>query len=72
MKIEEVRSKTDSELEFDMNNLKKEMFDLRFKASIGSAANPAAIRVHRRAIARIQTVLHERATGIRGQEARLS
>ncbi|MFT5051762.1 MAG: large subunit ribosomal protein L29 [Chlamydiales bacterium] len=70
MKIEEVRSKTDSELEFDMANIKKEMFDLRIKAAVGSVANPAAIRVHRRAIARIHTVLHERAMGVRGQEAR--
>jgi len=70
MKIEEVRSKTDSELEFDMGNLKQEMFDLRIKAAVGSVASPAAIRQHRRAIARIQTVLHERASGVRGQEAR--
>jgi large subunit ribosomal protein L29 len=68
MKIEEVRSKTDSELDYDMERLKKELFDLRFRASIGSAQSTADISKNRRAIARIRTVLHERATGMRGQE----
>lgn len=70
MKIEEVRSKTDSELEYDLENLKREVFDLRIKATVGSVQNPSAIRHNRRAIARIQTVLHERAIGVRGQESR--
>ena len=70
MKIEEVRSKTDSELEYDLENLKKEVFDLRIKATVGSVQNPSAIRENRRAIARIQTILHERTTGVRGQEPR--
>ena len=70
MKIEEVRSKTDSELEYDLENLKKEVFDLRIKSAVGSVQNPSAIRQNRRAIARIQTVLHERSTGVRGQEPR--
>ena len=70
MKIEEVRSKTDSELEYDLGNLKKEVFDLRMKAAVGSVQNPSAIRVNRRAIARINTILHERANRVRGQEPR--
>ena len=70
MKIEDVRSKTDSELEFDLKGLKKELFDLRFKAAIESVGNTSVINRSRRSIARIETVLHERATGIRGQESR--
>jgi len=70
VKIEEVRSKTDSELEFEVANMKKELFDLRFRSATETAANPAKIKTLRRSIARINTVSHERNTGIRGQESR--
>ena len=70
MKIEEVRSKTDTELEFDLEQVKRELFDLRLKARADNIANPARIRELRRTIARIQTIQHERTTGIRGQEPR--
>ncbi len=68
MKIEEIRSKNDSELGFDLARMKKELFDLRFRASIGSVQNTASIVDHRRSIARILTILQERALGTRGQE----
>jgi large subunit ribosomal protein L29 len=70
MKIDETRSKKDSELEFDLANLKKELFGLRFKATTESSANPSRIRTLRRDIARIKTVVRERAQNIRGQEPR--
>lgn len=70
MKIEEIRSKTDDELDFDLKGMKKELFELRLKASTEALANSAQIRVIRRSIARVNTVLHERATEIRGQESR--
>ncbi len=68
MKIEEVRSKKDSELEFDLANLNKELHDLRFKAATGNVQSPSAIRNVRRSVARIKTILAERAQGVRGQE----
>jgi len=70
MKIEEVRGKTDAELEFDLEELKKELFELRFKGATDTSNNPARIKTIRRAIARIETVANERKTGIRGQEPR--
>ena len=70
MKVEDIRSKTDSELEFDLAEAKRELFGLRMKASTESLANSARITVLRRGIARINTVLHERANEIRGQESR--
>lgn len=70
MNIEDVRSKTDSELRYDLNNLRKELFGLRFRTAGETNPNPSRIREARRAIARIRTVLHERATGIRGQTQR--
>ena len=68
MNVEEVRSKTDAELGYELEKMQKELFDLRFRTATETAANPARIRVLRRAIARVNTVLHERARGIRGQE----
>ena len=70
MKTEDVRSKTDSELAYELANRKKELFDLRFRSATETSANPAQIRTLRRSIARINTILHERNTGIRGQESR--
>ncbi|MDG1500773.1 MAG: 50S ribosomal protein L29 [Planctomycetota bacterium] len=70
MKIEEVRSKTDSELRFELGNLKKELFDLRFRSTTETSTDPSRVRVVRRSIARVNTVLHERQIGVRGQEIR--
>ncbi len=69
MKIEEIRSKTDSELNYELETMKKEMFDLRFRTASETSANPAKIRVLRRGIARINTVLHERVKGQASQES---
>ncbi len=70
MKIEETRSKRDSELDYDLANLKKELFGLRFKGATETSNNPARIRVVRRDIARINTIMNERKQKIRGQESR--
>lgn len=70
MLIDEIRGKTDTELEFDLGKLKRELFDLRFMASTQTSTNPSRINEARRAIARIQTILHERRNAIRGQEPR--
>ena len=70
MKIDEVRSKTDAELEFDLRNMMKELFDLRIRAATENIQNPAQIKVLRRATTRIRTVLYERKTGVRGQESK--
>jgi large subunit ribosomal protein L29 len=69
MNIEDIRSKTDSELQFELTEAKKQLFGLRLRASTESLANSSQIRQLRRTIARVNTVLHERATGVRGQES---
>lgn len=61
MKIEEVKSKTDTELVYELNKMKKELFELRFKARTAGSANPSRARVLKSAIARVHTVRHERA-----------
>jgi large subunit ribosomal protein L29 len=70
MKIEEMRGKNDHELDFELARMKKELFDLRFKSATQVLTNPARIRFLRRTIARVNTLMHERSTGVRGQEPR--
>jgi large subunit ribosomal protein L29 len=70
MKIDEARSKTDSELNFELANMKKELFELRFRSSTETTASPARIGELRKSIARVQTIIHERSRRIRGQEPR--
>lgn len=70
MKIEEIRGKGDTELEFELSGMEKELFDLRFKSATQSLPDPSRIRFLRRAIARIRTVLTERKQEIRGARAR--
>ncbi len=68
IKTSEVRGKSDAELDYELENRQKELFDLRFRSATETTNNPSRIGNLRREIARIKTVLHERTRGIRGQE----
>ena len=68
MKINEIRGKTDAELDYELEHRKKELFDLRFRTATETTNNPSRIGHIRREIARIKTILHERNQGLRGQE----
>jgi large subunit ribosomal protein L29 len=61
MKISDIRPKTADELETQLADLEKEQFNLRFQRSSGQLENTSRVRQVRRDIARIQTVLAERA-----------
>ena len=58
-KTEDFRAKSADELGSQLSNLKKEQFNLRFQRANGQVENTGRIRVLRRDIARIQTVLTE-------------
>ena len=58
-KADDFRGKTGDELNTQLANLKKEQFNLRFQRANGQAENTGRIRVLRRNIARIETVLTE-------------
>jgi large subunit ribosomal protein L29 len=60
MKVSEIRTKTDDQLRDDLAQLKKEQFNLRFQKAGGQLENLSRIRVVRRDIAKINTVLSER------------
>tara|TARA_R110001606_G_scaffold261061_3_gene409132 strand:- start:163 stop:357 length:195 start_codon:yes stop_codon:yes gene_type:complete len=60
MKVEDLRQKTEDELNQQVLDLKKEAFNLRFRRASGQLENTSMVRQVRRDIARIKTVLHER------------
>ncbi len=61
MKAEDVRAKTSDELKTELDQLGKEVFNLRFQKASGQLENTARVRQVRRDMARIKTVLGERA-----------
>lgn len=60
MKVEDLRQKSDDELNQQVLDLRKEAFNLRFQRASGQLENTARVRQVRRDIARIKTVLHQR------------
>jgi large subunit ribosomal protein L29 len=61
MKAGDVRLKTNDELKDQLASLKKEQFNLRFQRASGQLENTARVRVVRRDIARIKTILAQKA-----------
>ena len=61
MEVAEMRGKDSRELHLDLQSLHKELFGMRFRAAAEEVAKTARFRFIRRTIARIKTVLRERA-----------
>jgi len=61
MKAQDVRAKTDDELKSELEQLAKERFNLRFQKASGQLENTARVRQVRRDMARIRTIMAERA-----------
>ncbi|TMK52174.1 MAG: 50S ribosomal protein L29 [Actinobacteria bacterium] len=59
-KPEELRDLSDEELETKLAEAKEELFNLRFQLVTGQLDNPMAIKIMRKEIARILTVIRER------------
>jgi len=60
MRAKELRELTNEELIKRRKDLKEELFNLRFQLSTGQLENTARIRLVKRDIARIETILRER------------
>ena len=61
MKAAEVRDMTTLELDNKLSDLKKELFALRFQHAINQLDNPTRLKAVKKDIARVKTVLRERA-----------
>ena len=62
VKAQDLRAKTPDELKAQLVSLKKEAYNLRFQGATGQLENPARMRLVRREIARVKTVLAQSAT----------
>ncbi len=59
MKAQEIREKTGAELEKELKDLQKELFNLRFQLAINQLDNPNRIKAVKKDIARVKTVMRE-------------
>lgn len=60
MKAHEIRNLTGQELARELNELKSELFKLRFQHASSQLVNPIRIREVKKNIARVKTILRER------------
>jgi large subunit ribosomal protein L29 len=59
--IDDLKTKTDDQLNDELVELKREQFNLRFQAATNQIEKPSRVREVRRTIARIKTLQTERA-----------
>jgi large subunit ribosomal protein L29 len=62
MKSQEARDMSDSELQTRERELVDELFHLRLRRATSQLANPMKVRQTKRDLARVKTVLRQRAT----------
>ena len=62
--LDDLRAKTMDELDVELINAKKELFNLRFQNATNQLDNTARIYDVRKNIARIQTVITQKKSGI--------
>jgi len=63
MKAKEIRGKNQTELENELQELKKELFNLRFQHATNQLANPMELKRVKRDIARVKTVMRQQELG---------
>jgi large subunit ribosomal protein L29 len=61
MKAVELRNMTDEDLAGSLRDTQKTLFDLRFQSATDRLETPSMMRKARRDIARLKTIIHERA-----------
>ena len=61
MNAQELRDKTPDQLREELTSLKKEAFNLRFQQATGQLETTARIRTVKRDVARVLTILNEKA-----------
>ena len=60
MELKKMREMTEVELNAELDNMKKELFNLRFQHVTGQLENPVKLRETKRDIARVKTVIREK------------
>ena len=60
MNTRELRARSDSDLQKELLELSREAFNLRMQKGTGQLSRPSQIKVLRRDIARVKTIISER------------
>ena len=60
MKVKDIREMTNEELGVKLNDLKTELFKIRFRHATGQLENPMALVTCKKDIARVKTIIRER------------
>ena len=68
MDANELREKNPDQLHEELVSLKKEAFNLRFQQATGQIENTARMRQVRRSVARVNTILNQKAAAAVGGE----
>jgi len=68
-KVADIRAKTPDELQAMLLDLRKEQFNLRFQRATGQLEATGRIKVVRRDIARIKTIMAERSRAAAATQA---
>jgi large subunit ribosomal protein L29 len=68
MDANELRDKSPDQLRDELVSLKKEAFNLRFLQATGQIENTARMRQVRRGVARVNTILNQKAAAAVGKE----
>jgi large subunit ribosomal protein L29 len=70
LKVADMRDRTPDQLRDELTKLRKEQFNLRFQKATGQLEKTSRVRQVRRLIARIETVLSEKAITARAGGAK--
>ncbi len=60
MKANEIRDKSQAELQKELGELKSELFKLRFQHATNQLENPMKLKDVKKSIARVKTIIRER------------
>ena len=63
MKVKEIKEMTMEELDQQLQDIKKEQFNLQLQQVSGQLENPARVKELRRTVARIKTIQNQKAEG---------
>jgi large subunit ribosomal protein L29 len=66
---DDLKVKTDDQLQNQLQDLKREQFNLRFQAATNQLEKPSRVREVRRTIARIKTLQNQRAKAQQSAQA---
>ena len=69
MKATDLRNKSHTELEKELNELKEELFKLRFQHATNQLSNPLQLKYVKRDIARVKTVMRQQELSDGGMKA---